>query len=276
MARACHGPAKVFCCKAFGAKRGRMIGTHTRLPANDPTMQAMNAAQMAELSTMGNVDPAALFAQQQGLMAPVKEKGQNDLMRDLYRKGMLGLANDQQAGGGQTWANAPGTRSNPLAAAHYAAQAGADNKAAFDAINQASNLRTASANRVATLGAQRGQAQTIAKAGQAPAKGASGFTGMLSGLLGNKGVTDALGGVLKGFGGPGAGGANTSAGYGPNAGPQMLQMQPQIQPQFGMDDFYTGGNFDFGSLFGSDSWGGGDLGYSLDLGGGNEWFGNYE
>lgn len=179
-------------------KRAAAIG-------GDATNQGLNAAQQAELAQVGNVDPAQLFNQQQGLMAPVKEKGQADLMRDLYKKGMLGLANDQQAASGTpgnagpTWQNQPGQRANPLAAAYFAAQAGADQKAAYDAIQRASDLRTAGVNRVSALGGARSTAMKNA-ADALPARTASPLQGMLGGvmgLLGNKGAVDAIGNLFK-------------------------------------------------------------------------------
>ena len=251
---------------------------------NDPNVAGLNAAQQAELGMVGNVDPAQLFAQQQGLMQPVKDKGQADLMRDLYKKGMLGLATDTQAASGTpgntgpTWQNAPGTRSNPIAAAYFAAQAGADQRAAYDAIKNASDLRTAGISRVASLGGARSNAMQNAAAAQ-PARTQSGFSGMLSGitgLLGNKGVMDSLGGLFK------SAGSNASAILGA-AKPgyddyryEDISTPAFNMPQIGMDDMYSGGIFDQPSWNFDDFYSGGSWDSGWDLGGGYTWSGEYE
>lgn len=254
----------------------------------DPNVQGLNAAQQAELKLVGNVDPAQLFAQQQGLMQPVKDKGQADLMRDLYRKGMLGLENDQQAASGApgntgpTWANAPGVRSNPLAAAYFAAQAGADQHAAYDAIQKASDLRTAGISRVSSLGSARGDAMKNAAAGLPDVRKSSGLGGMITGLLGNKGVMEGIGDLFKKFG------SSASTVFGADQMPGGLGtampgyddyryedvMSPAV-PQLGMDDMYSGDYFDFQlpQFDYSEMFGGNDYGWNSgwDAGGGLTW-----
>lgn len=239
--------------------------------ANDPMAQALEAAARGELGTVGAVDPAARFAQQQALMAPVKAKGEADLFRNLYAKGMMGLATDQGAASGApgntgpTWTQ--GQRANPLAAAYFAAQSGADQRAAYDALKEADAARSSAVNRAASLAGARNAARGEARSNLPATTKSGGFAGMLSSLAPQlPGLVKGLGGLFDGMSG---GGGLPTGGYGmPSAGDwgaiegsiAPVSYGSIAAPQFGMDDLW--GDISYDGL-GFD-WGGG-------LGGGYDW-----
>jgi len=103
--------------------------------AQSPLYDQATALAGSQLSLAGGFDPSKAAAEQYGkyrdVTAAGKEQDQNALMRKLHAKGLLGVASfDPVAGTKAT----PGVAMNPHMAALYASQAGADQKAAFDAL----------------------------------------------------------------------------------------------------------------------------------------------
>lgn len=177
---------------------------------NDPGFKQAGQLQSQMLTqATGNPDQMAAqrFNAQQGLMAPVYDKGQNDLMRDLFRKGMLGLATSEGADAqGNTWTVAPGQQVNPMMAAFQSAKMANQSKAAYDAMREGQQFQMNAINNASNLGQQRMAANNAVRAAAPQVSKAFGMGDLfkgIGGMLTNPSVTGALG---KLFSGGGAGG----------------------------------------------------------------------
>ena len=185
---------------------------------NDPGYKQAGQLQSQLLTqASGNPDEMAAkrFQAQQGLMAPVYDKGQNDLMRDLFRKGMLGLATSEGADAqGNTWTVAPGQQVNPMMAAFQSAKMANQSKAAYDAMREGQQFQTNAISNASNLGAQRKTANDTVRAAAPQISKSAGradlFKG-IGGMLTNPAVTGAIGKLFSGgFGGGGAAAAEAT------------------------------------------------------------------
>lgn len=118
---------------AYGMQAGRKEAAK-RL--NETPYADFNTASRTALSRAGSMDPQAFaqqrFDAQRGLLAGVDAKSEADLMRQLYAKGLLGVANYNPGVEGI----APGTTAmNPHLAAFYAARNARDAKMSADSLD---------------------------------------------------------------------------------------------------------------------------------------------
>jgi hypothetical protein len=202
----------------WGNRAGRREAQKELNIAQGPEfMNAMNASQGA-LARAGSMDPKAAAAERfnaaQGLLRGQDAASEDQLMRSLYQRGMLGAANYNPGVEGIT---PNGTAMNPQMAAFYAARNARDGRMAFDSLregegqidrmlgrssglqNQANNMRGA------TQGA-RGALPSKAAGTMNLLKGATGIlkdTGVLKDIPGMlRGGADWLGGATGLWGDP--------------------------------------------------------------------------
>jgi len=240
---------------------------------NDPGFKQAGQLQSQMLTqATGNPDQMAAqrFNAQQGLMAPVYEKGQNDLMRDMFRKGMLGLATSEGADAhGNTWTVAPGQQVNPMMAAFQSAKMANQSKAAYDAMREGQQFQTNAIQNASSLGQQRMAANNAVRAAAPQVSKAFGMGDLfkgIGGMLTNKSVTDFLG---KQFGGGGTAAAEAAGQnlYGADNWDRMGDLSAfglggsmPTMPELSMPSFDLGDNWDLmGNLesYGLGDWGGG-------------------
>lgn len=163
--------------------------------------------QMAgqSLGLARGMDPKAMaaerFAAQQALLAPGNERDMQNLMAELQRKGMLGVASFQPVPG--TVAT-PGQALNPYVASLLAAQQGAKERSAFDSLREGEMYLDQLVRRGGTLQTQaqgaRSTGQYAMERGQIPGRKPNiidqilrGGTSLMKAPQAQKGIWDALG-----------------------------------------------------------------------------------
>lgn len=177
--------------------------------AQDPLYgQAMGQARQS-LGLAGAMDPVAAakqrFEQQQGLMAPGRERDMQSLQRRLAAQGQGGIASFEPVPGTVA---APGQSMNPQMAAMLAAQEGAKSQSAYDALSQGEQQLDRLIGRSGMLQqqAQGQRASNLATQPRRPSFGSQ-VAGAMPGILGNKQVMGMLGKgigrLFEGFGGGG-------------------------------------------------------------------------
>ena len=105
--------------------------------AQGPLYQQMQGMAGKSLGLAGSMDPKAMaaerFGAQQDLLAPQFKLDEQSLMRDLQKRGMLGVASHAPVPG---TTQTPGVPVNPQLAALYAAQAGAKSRSAYESLGE--------------------------------------------------------------------------------------------------------------------------------------------
>lgn len=216
----------------FSANAAKKQEAERMRQAQGPLFNPMNQAAGTALTQAGmNPDQAAAQRFQAGedVLQPMQAKQQQDLIRMLQAKGMLGVSNFQGAGVDpvtgqqQTWQPTPGQAMNPHMAAFFAAQAGDKAKRLAASQEQGQQWQQNAATRAANLGgAATGQRQgglnAAATARQAPATGLAGILGQAGPLMQGSGLFGAAGGWLKKLlGGDSYGGGAVASPWGDNS-----------------------------------------------------------
>jgi hypothetical protein len=179
------------------------LGLFGQRQAQNEAAQRLRAAQGPAYQgamSVASADPAAAatkdFKAAQGMLAGVDAKSEADLMRMLYAKGMLGVANYNP---GVEGIAPSATAMNPHMAAYYAARGGRDAKMALDARDRAEMSQGRALDRA-------GQAQRIGMDAQGSQPSRSAATMNLlkgaSGILKDTGMFDmGMDWLKKSFGG---------------------------------------------------------------------------
>ena len=187
----------------WGAQAQKRADEKRLAAARGPVYGAAQTGALGEMAAAGGITPEATYNQQQAMLAPQQAKQQSDLYRQLYSKGMLGVANYSggtagaqglPAGGpGMQVPGAPGAQPmNPYMAALAAGQSNANANLAANAQTQASNLRTAAIGRAGTLQGIGGAQQT---SGLQPYRRGSGVAAAGKSMM--PGMISGIGGLLK-------------------------------------------------------------------------------
>lgn len=217
----------------WGASAQRSADEKRLAAARGPVYQQAQQGALGEMAAAGNVTPDSIYAQNQALVAPTQAKQTADMQRQLYAKGLLGVANYNPGVEGIQ----AGTKMNPHMAAMFAGQNAANAKLAAGATDQASALRTAAVGRASTLQGVGANQQT---SGLAPYQRGSGVSSagksMLPGMISGIGGLLKDSGALKGIGSWIAGLGNTAQ----TAGADMFNPYDYSSPSLRQDDFSAG------------------------------------
>lgn len=121
----------------FTSQMGNREAKNRLAAAQGPLYQQQMAGAKTSLDKAGGMDPKAhaaeRFATQRGLLAGVDAKSEDDLMRMLHSKGMLGVANYNP---GVEGINPSEVAMNPHMAAFYAARNARDAKMSADSMRE--------------------------------------------------------------------------------------------------------------------------------------------
>lgn len=228
----------------LGSKSAEKAAEEKRRQAEDPLFQKMEGAAGQSMTLAGGMDPKAhaaeRFKAQQALVEPGNEAARLKLMRELQKKGLLGVASSAPVPG---TAPAPGAGPmNPHLAALYAAQEGAKAQSAYGALQEGESYldRLLERGGMLSKGAQARRAGNLAAA---PAKAPSIGTTLLSAIGGsianNPGmIGQGLDWLTKQFGGGATPTPQLPMEYGMDYGLPQFEMPKFEMPTF--DDWYGG------------------------------------